>query len=196
MDLMYENPGVILSTVASDENCSQFKGNSTKKQEADQEVCPSKCTKVLLIILSVSLVLAIGGLCVLGILYINVSMQLSAQETTSTIMTAELTDNYTRVREQLSFYKAFTAQSLNCEMILTAWGGTLYFFSSHKLNWSSSRAFCVSKGADLVIITSQSEQMFLISKIKESHWIGLNDLDTEGRWVWVNNQTLTETGVQ
>ncbi|XP_048059659.1 C-type lectin domain family 4 member F-like isoform X2 [Megalobrama amblycephala] len=139
MDLMYENSGVILSTVASNENCSQFKD-------------------------------------------VNVSMQLSAQETTSTIMTAELTDNYTRVREQLSFYKD--------------WVGTLYFFSSHKLNWLSSRAFCVSKGADLVIITSQSEQMFLISKIKESHWIGLNDLDTEGHWVWVNNQTLNETGVQ
>ncbi|KAI7808210.1 putative C-type lectin domain family 4 member F-like [Triplophysa rosa] len=34
------------------------------------------------------------------------------------------------------------------------------------------------------------------SLTKEFYWIGLNDLETEGRWVWVNNQTLNETGVQ
>uniref|UniRef100_A0A672KBD9 Si:ch211-133n4.7 n=1 Tax=Sinocyclocheilus grahami TaxID=75366 RepID=A0A672KBD9_SINGR len=121
----------------------------------------------------------------------------------------ELTANCTRVREQLSIYEgepsdhfymlfisAFTAQSLNCDMSLTSFHGKLYFFSCNELSWSSSRAFCVSKGADLVTITSLTEQNFLVSKIKAWHWIGLNDLETEGRWVWVNNQTLNETGVQ
>ncbi|ROI15620.1 C-type lectin domain family 4 member F [Anabarilius grahami] len=74
----------------------------------------------------------------------------------------ELMSNYTRVREQLSFYEA---QSSNCEMTSTAWGGKLYYFSSDKLNWLSSRAFCISKGADLVTITSQSEQVAIISLI-------------------------------
>ncbi|XP_056088724.1 C-type lectin domain family 4 member K-like [Rhinichthys klamathensis goyatoka] len=122
-------------------------------------------------------------------MYVGVSKQLSALETNSTIMVKELTDNYTRVREQLFFYKAFTAQ-------LNDWGGKLYYFSSDQLTWSSSRAFCVSKGADLVTITSQSEQMFLYSELKDHYWIGLNDLDTEGDWVWVNSQTLNDTGVQ
>ncbi|XDV33818.1 hypothetical protein PO909_004087 [Leuciscus waleckii] len=111
-------------------------------------------------------------------------------------MVRELTDNYTRVKEELFFYKAFTAQFLNRDMKLRDWGGKFYYFSSEKLTWSSSRAFCVSKGTDLVTITSQSEQMFLNSEIKDQYWIGLNDLQTEGNWVWVNNQTLTETGVQ
>ncbi|XDV33816.1 hypothetical protein PO909_004085 [Leuciscus waleckii] len=110
-------------------------------------------------------------------------------------MVRELTGNYTRVREQLFFYKV-TAQSLNSDMKLRDWGGKLYFFSSEKLTWSSSRAFCVSKGADLVTITSLPEQIFLLSELKDYYWIGLNDLQTEGNWVWVNNQTLTETGVQ
>ncbi|XP_056597995.1 C-type lectin domain family 4 member F-like [Triplophysa dalaica] len=72
----------------------------------------------------------------------------------------------------------------------------LHYFSAEKHDWSKSRDVCISKGADLVTITSQNEQDFLVSKIKETHWIGLNDLDTEGRWVWVDNQTLEETGVQ
>ncbi|CAM4639081.1 unnamed protein product [Leuciscus chuanchicus] len=153
----------------------------------------------------------------------SLSMKLSAQETKSKLMAIEFKEltvnynrveeglrtkdtmereleermaNYTRVREQLSFYEAFAAQSLNCNMSLTAWGGKLYVFSSDKLNWTNSRDVCVSKGADLVTITSQSEQDFLVSKVSETHWIGLNDLDTEGHWVWVNNQTLTDTRVQ
>ncbi|XP_056336356.1 alpha-N-acetylgalactosamine-specific lectin-like [Danio aesculapii] len=32
--------------------------------------------------------------------------------------------------------------------------------------------------------------------MNEWHWIGLNDLETEGRWVWVNNQTLDDTKVK
>ncbi|KAK7139494.1 hypothetical protein R3I93_016586 [Phoxinus phoxinus] len=111
-------------------------------------------------------------------------------------MLRELRDNYTRVRGQLFFYKAFTAQSLNSDMKLRDWGGKLYFFSSDKLTWSSSRAFCVSKGTDLVTITSQSEQRFLNSEIKDHYWLGLNDLETEGQWVWVNNRTLNDTGLQ
>ncbi|RXN09203.1 C-type lectin domain family 4 member F-like protein [Labeo rohita] len=130
---------------------------------------------------------------------VSVSVQLSAKETNSKIMARELeelTANYTRVREQLSFFEGFTAHTLNCDVSLTAFHGKVYFFSCDKLNWSHSRAFCVSKGADLVTISSQTEQSILVSKIKEAHWIGLNDLETEGHWVWVNNQTLNETGVQ
>ncbi|XP_050992283.1 uncharacterized protein LOC127181551 [Labeo rohita] len=223
MDSMYENSSFILSTVASDVKCSQYKGNSTEMQENEREVYLPKWTKVLLIVFAVCLLFALGGLCIMGILYVHVSMQLSAQKTNNTIMTRQLEElttnytrvreqlninnimvrkseelkaNYTKVREQLSFYEAFKAQSLNCDMTSTTFKGKLYFFSCDKLNWLCSRAFCVSKGADLVTITSQTEQRFLLSKIKDWNWIGLNDLETEGHWVWVNNQTLNETGVQ
>ncbi|XDV33814.1 hypothetical protein PO909_004083 [Leuciscus waleckii] len=97
----------------------------------------------------------------------------------------------------ITLYSSFTAQS--CNTSVDGWiacRGKLFLFSSDKLNWRSSRDVCVSKGADLVTITSQLEQDFLVSKIKETHWIGLNGLQTEGHWVCVNYQTLTETGVQ
>ncbi|KAF4080632.1 hypothetical protein AMELA_G00173550 [Ameiurus melas] len=58
-----------------------------------------------------------------------------------------------------------------------------------------SRDYCVRKGSHLVIITNQTEQNFASSQIGETHWIGLNDLETEGKWMWVNNQPLKKTDV-
>ncbi|XP_048059649.1 CD209 antigen-like protein E [Megalobrama amblycephala] len=220
MDSVYENTCVIFSAVASDENCFQFKvasdenrsqiqGNSTEEQE--REVISPKWTKVLLTLLGFSLVLALGGLCTFWILYnhkladfeslneqhIMVSKQLVPQEINSTALKKEfndLTARYNTLREWLSFYDA-----QSCNLSADGWiacRGKLYLFSSNKLNWWSSRDVCVSKGADLVTIASKSEQDFLVSKVNVTHWIGLNDLDTEGHWVWVNNKTLKDTGVQ
>ncbi|KAI2653108.1 Asialoglycoprotein receptor 2 [Labeo rohita] len=172
MDLVYENSSFILSTVASAEKPSQCKGNSTKEQEIMARELEELTAN-----------------------YTTVIERLSFYEV-KVSKTEELTSNYTSIRERLSFYEAFTVKSLNCNVSLTDFHRKLYFFSSNKMNWSSSRAFCVSKGADLVTITSQTEQRFLASKITEWHWLGVNDLETEGHWVWVNNQTLSETGIQ
>ncbi|KAK3508274.1 hypothetical protein QTP70_018385, partial [Hemibagrus guttatus] len=82
-----------------------------------------------------------------------------------------------------------------CEKGWKSLGLKCYYFSSFKLTWTQSRDYCVAKGGHLVIITSQTEQDFVVSKIGETHWIGLNDLETEGQWMWVNNQALKETGI-
>ncbi|KAA0709976.1 CD209 antigen-like protein C DC-SIGN-related protein 2 [Triplophysa tibetana] len=205
MEAIYENEDFKHSSINTDSHC---KGSPTVHQE--RAVTPSKGTKVLLIVLSVSVVIAVGGLCVLGVLYFNkhadseswkvqynmVLRQLSDQDIDNTIMEKnleELTANFTTVRDQLSFYKA-----KSCHLSKDGWTvcSRMFYFSPDKQNWSKSRDVCISKGADLVTIKSQEEQDFLVSKIKETHWIGLNDLETEGRWVWVNNQTLEETGVK
>uniref|UniRef100_A0A3B1KGR8 C-type lectin domain-containing protein n=1 Tax=Astyanax mexicanus TaxID=7994 RepID=A0A3B1KGR8_ASTMX len=73
-------------------------------------------------------------------------------------------------------------------------GVKCYYFSNDTLNWMNSSDHCVEKGGHLVIITSEAEQIFVNSS-GETHWIGLNDLETEGKWMWVNKQPLTETGV-
>ncbi|XP_060721534.1 C-type lectin domain family 4 member F-like [Tachysurus vachellii] len=86
----------------------------------------------------------------------------------------------------------------NCTVCEEGWnslGLKCYYFSTHTLNWTQSRDYCVEKGGHMVIITSQTEQGFLFSQIKKTHWIGLNDLETEGQWMWVNNQPLNKTGV-
>ncbi|XDV33823.1 hypothetical protein PO909_004091 [Leuciscus waleckii] len=86
--------------------------------------------------------------------------------------------------------------STGCALCAVNWiysGGKCYYFSMVEMNWTQSRDHCVSRGGHLVIINSQAEQDFLTSKVKVTHWIGLNDLDTEGHWVWVNNQPLNDS---
>ncbi|XP_026798236.3 C-type lectin domain family 6 member A-like [Pangasianodon hypophthalmus] len=103
-------------------------------------------------------------------------------------------EKYERIHELLIAHNA----SENCGICEEGWkafGLKCYYFSTEKLNWTQSRDDCVENGSHLVIITSQSEQNFVSSHIKETHWIGLNDLETEGKWMWVNNQPLNETGV-
>ncbi|XP_058261118.1 hepatic lectin-like [Hemibagrus wyckioides] len=101
---------------------------------------------------------------------------------------------YQQVHERLSACSAKQTCTL-CEEGWKTLGLKCYYFSTDKLNWTQSRDYCVEKGGHLVIITSQTEQEFVVLQIRETHWIGLNDLETEGQWMWVNNQSLNETGV-
>ncbi|KAK3525299.1 hypothetical protein QTP86_025335, partial [Hemibagrus guttatus] len=94
----------------------------------------------------------------------------------------------------LSWNKANQNQG-QCEKGWKSLGLKCYYFSTVRLNWTQGRDFCVEKGGHLVIITNQTEQEFVASQIGETHWIGLNDLETEGQWMWVNNQPLKERGV-
>ncbi|GAA6088168.1 C-type lectin domain family 6 member A-like [Tachysurus ichikawai] len=160
----------------------------------------------LLLILGVLLTL-----CVVGILYHNkvVSYEILSEQysnVTETLMTQEH-----KVKEIDKLYEALKVKHLQvqedlvacsanknngqCEKGWKSLGLKSYYFSSFKLNWEQSRDYCVEKGGHMVIITSQTEQDFVVSQIRETHWIGLNDLETEGQWMWVNNQPLKKTGV-
>ncbi|XP_066446157.1 lactose-binding lectin l-2-like [Eleutherodactylus coqui] len=59
-----------------------------------------------------------------------------------------------------------------------------------KATWSQTRDSCLKKGADLASITSEREQLFLVSISGASSykhcWIGLHDMDEEGTWTWVD----------
>ncbi|KAM4630135.1 C-type lectin domain family 6 member A-like [Polymixia lowei] len=80
---------------------------------------------------------------------------------------------------------------IDCKACPDGWlfyGRKCYFLSTVQMNWPESRDHCISMGAHLVIITSEDEQRFLNST--ETRWIGLNDIETEGKWVWVNNEPL------
>uniref|UniRef100_A0A8B9GV55 C-type lectin domain-containing protein n=1 Tax=Astyanax mexicanus TaxID=7994 RepID=A0A8B9GV55_ASTMX len=102
-------------------------------------------------------------------------------------------NNRNMLHLKLVYYK-------NCNQCGDGWkrlGVKCYYFSTDFLNWANSRDRCVKSGGHLVIITSQAEQTFLstfLGGVGRLHWIGLNDLETEGKWMWVNNQPLTETG--
>uniref|UniRef100_A0A3B4Z6H9 C-type lectin domain-containing protein n=1 Tax=Seriola lalandi dorsalis TaxID=1841481 RepID=A0A3B4Z6H9_SERLL len=63
--------------------------------------------------------------------------------------------------------------------------GSLYYNSSNEKTWQESRKDCIQKGADLTIINNREEQKYL--------WIGLTDIETEGKWKWVDGTPLTRS---
>ncbi|XP_026089438.1 CD209 antigen-like protein C [Carassius auratus] len=72
---------------------------------------------------------------------------------------------------------------------------TLYFFSSEKKNWNESRRYCRERKADLIIINNREEQDFVknICGSKDHFWIGLTDVEEEGRWKWVDGSNINIT---
>uniref|UniRef100_A0A669BPT0 C-type lectin domain-containing protein n=1 Tax=Oreochromis niloticus TaxID=8128 RepID=A0A669BPT0_ORENI len=65
-----------------------------------------------------------------------------------------------------------------------------YLLSERSGSWDSDRKHCTDQGADLVVIDSPKEQvqsscMFYIKRT----WIGLNDIEQEGTWKWVDDGT-------
>ncbi|XP_051948268.1 CD209 antigen-like protein C [Xyrauchen texanus] len=124
----------------------------------------------------------------------NVSKLQSDSERNATDTERQLQNQ--RIKELL-FSSPVTPRSCNtCEEGWTAYNGKCYSFSSEMQTWFESRDSCAASQAHLVIIESRTEQNFLFSRNLLNYWIGLNDLETEGHWIWVNNQTLNETGVE
>ncbi|XP_040916000.1 CD209 antigen-like [Toxotes jaculatrix] len=126
-----------------------------------------------------------------------------------------INDGYHRQVEVLRAEKAnlqanISALEGTCGRCLAGWSilnSTCYFFSytessSVKKNWFDSRADCISRDANLVVIDNPEEQRFLSDSIKNKKtsskwwengfWIGITDMETEGTWVWINNVTEVE----
>ncbi|XP_076027212.1 C-type lectin domain family 4 member K-like isoform X2 [Genypterus blacodes] len=69
---------------------------------------------------------------------------------------------------------------------------SLYSVSSIMKNWQDSRDDCLQRGADLMIINSKEEQDFA-KRFKKQLWIGLNDIETEGTWKWLDGTPLNSS---
>ncbi|KAM9434928.1 C-type lectin domain family 6 member A-like [Clarias gariepinus] len=130
---------------------------------------------------------ALSTLCAVGVLYYNkvLSYKSLSEKYANVTATLMMQENNTKANQNRQCKDEWKSLGLKC-----------YYFSTEKLNWAKSKDYCVEKGGHLVIITSQAEQSSVSSQIKKSHWIGLNDLETEGKWMWVNNQPLKNTDVK
>ena len=64
-----------------------------------------------------------------------------------------------------------------------------YKFSTEKKSWSDARAACQAIGEyDLAIVDNAELATYFAQKVDS--WIGLNDLETEGTYTWVNGAGL------
>ena len=59
-------------------------------------------------------------------------------------------------------------------------------------SWRDARAYCRNMGGDLATFSSYGDQTKAMSGISGSdreYWIGLTDLETEGKWKWCDGST-------
>ena len=72
-----------------------------------------------------------------------------------------------------------------CDSSWTQYGSHCYRFYQEQLTWSDAKARCEREGGDLTSIHSAEENQFLATISQNAYtWIGGNDLDTEGTFVW------------
>uniref|UniRef100_A0A3B3RJM5 C-type lectin domain-containing protein n=1 Tax=Paramormyrops kingsleyae TaxID=1676925 RepID=A0A3B3RJM5_9TELE len=97
--------------------------------------------------------------------------------------------------ELIFTFSSFPSVKL-CPEGWTRFGTRLYYFSYVTKNWQESRQDCKNRGADLIIINSQQEQVGEESRTMDiilhtEAWIGLIDREREGTWKWVDGTPLT-----
>ncbi|XP_065814846.1 C-type lectin domain family 6 member A isoform X2 [Labrus bergylta] len=82
-----------------------------------------------------------------------------------------------------------------CQTDWKKFGGSCYYVSTVKKNWTSSRHDCLAQGADLTIINSREKQIFVngLLGLDINAWIGLTDSLQEGTWMWVDGTPVTTT---
>ncbi|XP_064873150.1 galactose-specific lectin nattectin-like [Oncorhynchus nerka] len=78
----------------------------------------------------------------------------------------------------------------SCLMGWYDFNGRCYKYVASPVVWANAESYCVSEGANLASVHSESEQMFISTLIKSFDpaerptWIGLSDVHMEGRWMW------------
>lgn len=108
----------------------------------------------------------------------------------------QLQTNYSSLatsRDQLQKKVDKVRRNLVCQAGWKKFDLSCYFVSTARKNWTISRQDCITKGADLVVIDSREEQIFVsqLLKAEQNAWIGLTDSLEEGTWMWVDGTPVT-----
>ena len=73
-------------------------------------------------------------------------------------------------------------------------GHTYQVTSNNLLSWEQAEAEAIAHGGHLVTINDAEENQWLSSTFwQQSTWIGLNDIQKEGEWVWADGSAVTYT---
>jgi hypothetical protein len=93
-----------------------------------------------------------------------------------------------------------TTHSANADMIdwyewKVADGGNGHFYgiTQETMSWQEGENLAVLHGGHLASVSSAAENEFIFSTSGLSVWIGLNDLASEGNFVWTSGEAVTYT---
>jgi len=72
--------------------------------------------------------------------------------------------------------------------------GAVYLLCGEEVEWEVARSACMRRGYRLTSIATAAEDEFLsstaLAEEDEDWWIGMNDIATEGTWVWESGEAV------
>ena len=81
-----------------------------------------------------------------------------------------------------------------CKPDWSYFSGICYSTSQSCKNWTEAQKTCQRYSANLITVKTQEENVYVQHRLNgEKGWIGLNDRDTEGKFVWAGNQSSNFT---
>ncbi|XP_052768051.1 secretory phospholipase A2 receptor-like [Mya arenaria] len=97
-------------------------------------------------------------------------------------------------------WKIYTSQPISCGPGWYEYGSSCYLVVTTGTTWQVARENCSAIGAHLAVITDASENAFLVDLLNNTlnmesdiFWIGANDADVEGTFVWETMEPFTFT---
>ncbi|XP_067232917.1 C-type mannose receptor 2-like [Chanodichthys erythropterus] len=83
--------------------------------------------------------------------------------------------------------KPTSAPDSHCDEGYLLFGEHCYHFESESVKtWQDAESYCVAQNGHLVSIHDQETISFLTAHMSRSSWVGLNDIDREGTFVWTD----------
>ncbi|XP_060941026.1 CD209 antigen-like protein C [Limanda limanda] len=102
-------------------------------------------------------------------------------------------------RDQLKWKIRDESGCASSQQCPTGWierNSRCYFQSGYQLTWEESRNYCKSNGADLAVINSEQELIFLghLNRCLAGYWIGLHR--SNGEFRWIDGSALTKESLK
>ncbi|XP_062340567.1 macrophage mannose receptor 1 [Osmerus eperlanus] len=83
--------------------------------------------------------------------------------------------------------KPTSAPEFHCDAGYLLFGDHCYHFESERaMNWQDAENYCSNQNGHLASFQDQEELSFLTAHMPGSAWVGLNDITTEGHFVWTD----------